>query len=260
MKNNKILVAFVIVFFLTTLVSVSYICYDNFINDNKTANEVEKDTDTDIDTVNDTLEELDVNSRLVQTLYNKVVLSGDSYYKYFMYDNDNYVVSDASEESKLTLAYLNLANKEFVDIGIDGLNSTVLIPGLSDNYILNVVNNTVSFIPYNSLLVAYQDLFGNDVTIDKSVPVSIDNYGGIYYIYNESLDGYVPYMRISGETSASYYTGSVVKAEKSNKQIVIYEDVREIYYDGTEIDHATYLYTFNVDNDGLYSFVSRVKE
>ena len=111
MKNNKILVVFVIVFFLTTLVSVSYICYDNFINDNKTANEVEKDTDTDIDTVNDTLEELDVNSRLVQTLYNKVVLSGDSYYKYFMYDNDNYVVSDASEESKLTLAYLNLANK-----------------------------------------------------------------------------------------------------------------------------------------------------
>ena len=125
MKNNKILVVFVIVFFLTTLVSVSYICYDNFINDNKTANEVEKDTDTDIDTVNDTLEELDVNSRLVQTLYNKVVLSGDSYYKYFMYDNDNYVVSDASEESKLTLAYLNLANKEFVDIGIDGLNNTV---------------------------------------------------------------------------------------------------------------------------------------
>ena len=253
MKSNKILVVLVIIFFLTTVGSVSYICYDNFINKNIT-NEVEKDTD------NDTIVELDINSRLVQTLYNKVVLSGDSYYKYFMYDSDNYVVSDASEESKLTLAYFNLTNKNFVDIGIEELNNTVLIPGFSDYHILNVVNNTVSFIPYNSLLVAYQDLFGSDVTIDKSVPVSIDSYGGIYYVYNESLDGYVPYMRISGETSASYYTGSVVRAEKSNKEIVVYEEVKEIYYDDTEINHATYVYTFNIDDDGLYSFVSRVKE
>lgn len=253
MKSNKILVVFVTLFFLTTVGSVSYICYDNFVNKNIT-NEVEKDTD------NDTIEELDINSRLVQTLYNKVVLSGDSYYKYFMYDSDNYVVSDASEESKLTLAYFNLTNKNFVDIGIEELNNTVLIPGFSDYHILNVVNNTVSFIPYNSLLVVYQDLFGSDVTIDKSVPVSIDSYGGIYYVYNESLDGYVPYMRVSGETSASYYTGSVVRAEKSNKEIVVYEEVKEIYYDDTEINHATYVYTFNIDDDGLYSFVSRVKE
>ena len=267
-KTNKVLVVFVIIFFLTTVAGVSYIVYEEFFNNNSSVDNIKNNgiTSSNKEKMNGE-EELEVNSRLVQSLYNKVVLNGDSNYKYFMYgDNDNYFVEEADVASKLTLAYFNLKSKDIGDIDIEGIDNTKIIPSFSYSsfsekaHTLNVVNNKVKFIPYNSLLIAYQDLFGKDASFDKNIPISINSYGGIYYVYDQNLDGYVPYVITSGVTSASYFTGKIKEALKNDKQIKIYEEVKEIYYDGSILNSATYVYTFNIDEDGLYTFVSRIKE
>ena len=271
MKVNKVLVVFVIIFFLTTVASVSWIVYEEFLDNGLSSNDVVEDELSNVDE-----EELDVNSRLVQSLYNKVVLNEDNYYKYFMYDdNDNYVVSEASEESKLTLAYYNLKNCDFKTFSSDStdlssLMESVTIPGLSYQYTLdkNEFNSslysyyTISFIPYDDMLNAYKDIFGNNATIDKTVPIKTDFYNVKYYIYNERLDGYIPYVTEGGGTSGSYFTGEITKALRDNNQIIIYENIKEVPLGyGIQVsDPMTYVYTFNIDDDGMFSFVSRIKE
>lgn len=260
MKSNKVLVILVVFFFLITIVSVSYIGYDFFSQESES---VEEQNNAD--------EELDINSRLVQSLYGKVVLDDDTNYKYFMYENnDNYIVSDASSSSKLTLAYFNLKATDVRTLSSDisdlsSLSQTNTISGLDYSYVLdneefdNGVRSyyTVSFIPYDKMNNSYRDLFGDDAVIDKSVPIKTDYYNVRYYIYNETLDGYVPYRGTSG----SYFVGKVTKAIKSDGEILIYESVEEVPLgDGIEVaSPSTYVYTFQVEDDG-YTFISRIKE
>ena len=264
MKSNKVLVILVIFFFLTTIVSVCYIGYDFFSQESES---VEEQNNAD--------EELDINSRLVQSLYGKVVLDDDTNYKYFMYENnDNYIVSDASSSSKLTLAYFNLKATDIRTLSSDisdlsSVLQTNTISGLNYSYVLDneEFDNeffsyyTVSFIPYDKMSNSYRDLFGDDAVIDKSVPIKTDYYNVRYYIYNETLDGYVPYITEGGGTSGSYFIGKVTKAIKSDGEILIYESVEEIPLgDGIEVaSPSTYVYTFQVEDDG-YTFVSRIKE
>lgn len=264
MKSNKVLVILVIFFFLTTIVSVCYIGYDFFSQESES---VEEQNNAD--------EELDINSRLVQSLYGKVVLDDDTNYKYFMYENnDNYIVSDASSSSKLTLAYYNLKATDIRTLSSDisdlsSVLQTNTISGLNYSYVLDneEFDNgffsyyTVSFIPYDKMSNSYRDLFGDDAAIDKSIPIKTDYYNVRYYIYNETLDGYVPYITEGGGASGSYFIGKVTKAIKSDGEILIYESVEEIPLgDGIEVaSPSTYVYTFQVEDDG-YTFVSRIKE
>ena len=264
LKSNKVLVVLVIILFFTTIASVSYIGYDFF---NQESESVEKQNNAD--------EELDINSRLIQSLYGKVVLDDDTNYKYFMYENnDNYIVSDASSSSKLTLAYYNLKATDIRTLSSDisdlsSVSQTNTISGLNYSYVLDneEFDNgffsyyTVSFIPYDKMSNSYRDLFGDDAVIDKSIPIKTDYYNVRYYIYNETLDGYVPYITEGGGTSGSYFIGKVAKAIKSDKEILIYEFVEEVPLgDGIEgASPSTYVYTFQVEDDG-YTFVSRIKE
>lgn len=263
MNTNKVLSTFTIIFFLTTIVSVGYICYEKYFNINENNNLTDKE------------EKLDINSRLVQSLYNKVVINDNSSNKYFMYDNnDNYTVSKASEESKLTLTYFNLKKKEFGSVSISDLLKTTIIPGypyssyglpyhtLNKGDVGTLGDNYVSFISYNDLLSVYQNLFGNDATFSKNTPIKTDNYGVLYYIYNNTLDGYIPYITEGGGTSSFNYNSEITKALKTNNQILIYEKVSTVPLDSnaTINESNTYIYTFNIDDDGMYSFVSRVKE
>ena len=264
--NHKWLVCLVIIFFLTTVVSVGYIGYTIFfVSENEVTDGKSDDNDT----------ELDINSRLVQSLYHKVVLDDDTYYKYFMYEDlDSYVVSDASSSSKLTLAYNNLYAMDIRTLSSDtsdlsNLPRTNKVSGLNYSYVLDTeeFNNgfhsyyTISFIPFTKINNSYRDLFGNDAVIDKSVPIKTDYYNGRYYIYNEALDGYVPYITEGGGTSGTYFTGKITKALKRDGQILIYEYVEEIpVNDGIEVRNpSTYVYTFQLDDDG-YTFVSRKKK
>ena len=272
MKTNKILVVLVVIFFLTTLVSLGYICYEKYFNTNSNSN---TNTNENNNLTDNKEEELDINSRLVKSLYNKVVLDDNSSNKYFMYaNNDNYTVSKASEESKLTLAYFNLKNNNLSSVSISNLPETTVVPGYSYSsygmpyHTLNkgdvggLGDNYVSFFSYDDLLLAYKDLFGNDATFSKNTPIRTDNYSVLYYIYNNTLDGYVPYITEGGGTSSFNYNSEITKALKTNNQILIYERVNTVPLNSntTTNESSTYIYTFNIDNDGMYSFVSRVKE
>lgn len=274
-KTNKFLVVLVIIFFLTTLAGASYICYDNFFKVNNKTKDNTSVEENSTEEKNNKEEKLEVNSRLVQSLYNKVVLDGESYHKYFVYENnDNYIVNEASEMSKLTLAYQNLKKDEFGNVNISNLPPTMVIPGYTySSYTLpyhtlckgdvsGLGDNYVSFFSYDDLMESYRDLFGNKAHVDKSIPIRTDPYNVKYYVYNESLDGYVPYITEGGGTSGSYFSGEVTKAVKLNNQIIIYEKVTETPLgSGVEVsDPATYVYTFNIEDDGMYSFVSRIKE
>lgn len=273
MKTNKILVAFVIIFFLTTVVGVSYIVYNEFFNTSSSSEEEINNENTPNNLASE--EELDVNSRLVQSLYNKVVLNEDSAHKYFMYDdNDNYIVNEASEESRLTLAYNNLKNKDIGYVNTANLPETTVVPAysyssygmpyhsLNSGDVPGMGNDYVSFFSYDDLVLAYKDLFGSDALFTKETPIKTDSYGVLYYIYNESLDGYVPYITEGGGTSSFNYTSEITKALKTNNQILIYEEVSTVPLNSnnTISESSTYIYTFNIDDDGMYSFVSRVKE
>lgn len=267
MKKNSKLVFLVIILLFLSLISVSYICYENFFGVySEPKNSIENSSKK---------EELDVNSRLVQSLYNKVVLPDNSSHKYFMYeDNDNYVASDASSSSKLTLAYYNLKVTDIRTLSSDisdlsSVSQTNTISGLNYSYVLDneEFDNgfhsyyTISFIPYDKMSNSYRDLFGADAVIDKSIPIKTDCYNVRYYIYNETLDGYIPYITEGGGISGSYFTVEIIKAVKKDNQILIYEFVKEIPLgDGIEVrDSSTYVYTFQIEDDG-YTFISRIKE
>lgn len=262
MQINKILIVLAMFFFLTTIAGVCYIVSENFLTNNLSTNQTEEVSN------NQNEEELDIDSMLVEYLYSKVVLNGESYVKYFMYeDNDNYIVSEASEESKLTLAYNNLKSKDFAYVSTDTLEETMVIPGYTYSdyslgyHTLDTENGYTTFFSYDSLLLAYKDLFGEDETFDKDEIIKTDAYMIKYYVYNEELDGYVPYVTEGGGTSSSYFSGKISKAIKSNNKILIYENVEEISLDSnTNVSNPTvYIYTFNIDDDGMYSFISRVK-
>ena len=256
MQHNKILSILVVVFFLTTLIGSIYIGYNEFFV-------TETVNDEEIIGNNISEEELDINSRLVKSLYNKVVLNDNTAYKYFMYESNNYNVSTASLESKLTLAYFNLKNDDFEEVSTPNLPATTMIEGFSYQYNLNTTSNSlvVSFIPYEKLELAYRDLFGNEETIDKSIPIRTDIHNVMYYVYNADLDGYVSYVTEGGGTSGSYLVSHLTRALKSDKTILLYEEVNNYQNNTNELLETTnYVYTFNIDDDGLYTFISRVKE
>lgn len=258
MQQNKTLSILVVIFFLTTLVGAIYIGYNEFFVIETVSDE---ETDNNIN-----VEELDINSRLVKSLYDKVILNDNTAYKYFMYESDNYNVSTASLESKLTLAYFNLKNDDFEMVSTVNLPVTTMIEGFSYQYHLNTTSNTsnsllVSFIPSEKLELAYRDLFGDEEIIDKSIPIRTDIHNVMYYIYNADLDGYISYITEGGGTSSSYLVSHLTRALKSDKTILLYEEVNNYQNNTNELLETTnYVYTFNIDSDGLYTFISRVKE
>ena len=254
-KKNQIFILLTILFFLTTMVSVGYILSQQL---KQVEEKVVKEEEEKV---------LNPESTLVQSLYHSVVLREDTSYKYFMYENqDQYFVQDASEMSKLTLAYHNLK--------IADLKTTVLIDSsLLEESITIPQSNTPSFyhcdhnqgvitlIPYESMLATYQSLFGEEETLDTTIPIQTDVNHIKYYVFYDSLNGYIPYVTEGGGTSGSYFTGEVTQALQKENEIQIYEEVTEIPLgEGIEVQEPSiYVYTFQVTEDG-YTFISRVKE
>ena len=146
-KKTGIVIALIVVIVLL----LSYIGYTSFFkvtNKNETVTSDKKKVDTGSkDTTTTKDETLDINSSLVQGLYNKVVLTGDTFYKYWFYNNsNNYQVSNASESSKLALVYHNL-KKSYFSIIQDATNVKKNITLDNSNYTLQE-NSSTGFIPY----------------------------------------------------------------------------------------------------------------
>ena len=259
-KKNNGVVIFLIVVVVILLGYIGYISFGKVTNKNETVSSDKERVDSGSKNTSTKEETLDVNSSLVQDLYNKVVLTGDSYYKYWFYNNsDNYQVSSASESSKMALVYHNLKKSDFTTIqNTTGINKNITLN--NNNYTLQESSST-GFIPYERVEHTYKELFGSSDTLNKSEPMRVGALITEYYIYDASVNGYVDYLTVGGGATGSFYHGEVINAKKTGDTIVITEKV-----DFSENDDGTgkitsttnYQYTFKLSGD-TYSFVSRVK-
>lgn len=229
-------------------------------------------------------ENLDVNSRLVQSLYNKVStgLIGKSSscrvnYMYGHGDNDNSFYSDKADEQQKMGLVGNLLSESFESLEYDG----------DSNLIPDTINTTSDYLEYNSIYamnrkynenkaeifytkdyveMIYKSIFGKDAKLDTSVPIIMSFYKGELYYYVSALDKYVLYVAdgIGGECPEEAYA-ELVRATKDDKALKIYEKITTINLDSelTESGKKTetnYVYTFELEDDGMYKFVSRVKK
>lgn len=254
-KKNNGVVIFLIVVVILLVGYITYISFGKVTNKTETVTSDKKRIDSD--SKNETL---DINSSLVQDLYNKVVLTGDTYYKYWFYnDSDNYQVSSASESSKMALVYHNLKKSDFTTIqNTADIKKNVTINNRS--YTLQESSST-GFIPYERVEQTYKELFGSSNTLNKSEPMRVGPYIIEYYIYDESVNGYLYYLTEGSGTTGSFYHGTVTKAERVGDTIVITEKVdfsENTDGKGTITSTTNYQYTFKLLND-TYSFISRVK-
>lgn len=227
-------------------------------------------------------EELDVNSRLVQSLYNMVTDSDDSYSytKYWVYSDrgedqgkiKDFFVDKASEEMKMNIVGLNLSesdkNTELCsDISIpakkDGRYSLCELHRLYDSGMSRETYYTRSYIE-----TLYKTIFGKDAKLDTSVSIATDWARGSAFNYIEEYDAYFEYQAegVGGTFPPGGYEGVVAKALKDEDKLIIYENVKFTSYQDYDesnqpnIDEFYYVYTFELEDDGMYKFVSRVKE
>lgn len=259
LKNNKLLLFFTILFFLVAVSSLGYICYDNFKDDDKVD---VKNKQNNGSTIKE--EELDINSRLVRSLYSKVGLVKNSSNRYESYkDNDNLLVKDMSDEDKLALVYSNLSSSLFDTIPNNDLEQSISIEGSNYNYDYELFLNSygwVDFIDFSLVELEFKTLFGNNATFSKDSLIRADSSSLLYYVYNEDLNGYIPYSTVGGYEGGISYVGKVVGAFKTSKNIIIKEEVTIVTPEGDSKSIGIYDYTFSIDDDLMYSFVSRVKE
>lgn len=261
-KKNNGVVIFLVVVVVLLLGYIGYTSFGKVTNKNETVtsdkDRVDSGSKNNTPTTKD--ETLDINSSLVQNLYNKVVLTGDNFYKYWFYnDSDNYQVSSASESSKLALVYHNLKKSDFSVIQ-DATNIKKTISLNDSDYTLQE-NSPTGFIPYERVEQTYKELFGSSDTLNKSEPMRVGPYVIEYYVYDESVNGYVDYLTVGGGATGSFYHGTVTGAVRTGDTIVITEKVDfSENADGTGkvTSTANYQYTFKLSGD-TYSFVSRVK-
>lgn len=260
-KNNGVVIFLIVVVVIFILLGyIGYMSFSKVTNKNETVSSNKKKVDSGSKNTSTKEETLDVNSSLVQDLYNKVVLTGDSYYKYWFYNNsDNYQVSSASESSKMALVYHNLKKSDFTTIqNTTGIQKTITLN--DNNYTLQESSST-GFIPYERVEHTYKELFGSSDTLNKSEPMRVGPYIIEYYIYDSTVNGYVDYLTVGGGATGSFYHGEVIDAKKTGDTIVITEKVDFSDNDdgtGKISSTANYKYTFKLSGD-TYSFVSRVK-
>lgn len=261
-KNNNILIVILI---LSLLITCSYIIYDKaFYEENKTTEK--KTTQTENKTTKKKEENLDVNSRLVQTLYNKVV-ENNNWSKYWMYDSDtsDYLVSKSDMKTKMNLVSNNLNSQKIEVIECsDSIPNSIKINDrdyMSACYAIS--QGATGYSPYaydkSYIETIYKDLFGNETQLDTSIDIPSSFGADEIYHYIASLDKYVLYASEGGGgTSASSYSGIITKAVKLGEELKITEKVT--ITNPTSIEEYIYVYTFKLEDDGMYSFVSRIKQ
>lgn len=278
-SNGKIVV--IIILSVLLLVAVSYIGYDIlFVKEessigNQKLNKNRKSTKE---------KELDIHSRLVQTLYHKVTSDENGWAIFWRYaDTDvdfyhgdlsltDFNINKTSEEVKMKLVALNLkdAEKQWIEC------STANIPKqVSDDYKnvcyaneIGITHNDSQYGYTKSYVESiYKELYGNHAELDTSVDIYTDMHAVRKLVYINSLDMYVFYQIDSGGLSGpGGYSTKISKATSNGKTIKIEQAVTKTEYqdDSTPISpiisNYTLVYTFRLDSDGMYNFISRVKE
>lgn len=274
-KTNTIIIVVLTILLLGT---ISYIGYDILLAKGK--NNISNDK---TNTSNKTGEEkeLDINSRLVQSLYHKVTSdSGIDPYVFWRYrssDNSNsltdFNANSTSEEIKMQLVSLNLKDEEKIYINCSTTNIPAENAGYNSFCYLNKTynDNSPQYAYTKSYIESvYKDLYGSQSKLDTSAVIWLDAFGCSKLVYVNTLDMYIEYTTECGGTSGpGGYEAKISKAIQKDDTIQIYQDVTETDYEEINgvIDESneatrktknyTLIYTFKLDEDGMYNFISR---
>ena len=215
-------------------------------------------------------EELDINSRLVKELYGYVGGS-EGYWRYGIHWDKlpDFYVDKASEKIKMNLVSSVLSERD-LETDYDYSCSSYQIPETIGTYEstckANKLYNQHDFQKlYKKSVVesAYKKLFGKDAKLNTSEAICMDEYCGFKYIYVAKYDAYFEYHISSGGTGRPPYSAKLSKAYKEGNKLYIYEDVDfNTYNDNLEIiktEKSDMIYTFELDTDDMYKFISRVE-
>ena len=222
--------------------------------------------------------ELDINSRLVQFLYTEVThdTERNCYAGWEFYSND-----EREKDYKF-----GDANSNEISMNILGQN----IGGLVQEYVQsdqapkveNRRNHKVSYhdgkeydlgtYSYTKQQVesVYKRIFGSEVKLDTSLTIPLDIFHIEVLYYDSKTDKYYPqYIEGGGTCGPAGYNYKLSKAVKKGNELKIYQDVEFVEYgengDPTADNIKTndkfkFVYTYELEDDGMYKFVSRTKE
>ena len=155
-----------------------------------------------------------------------------------------------SEKAKMLLIYHNFTNYDFKHISCSNVSP---IGNFNCDDTLYYDNS----LPKKEVERIYKRVFGPTAQLDTSVEIELSYCEK--FIYNSSLDAYIRYMTVGGVEGHSSTNTTITKAIKKNDTIEIYEHVVITFVDN-RITTNDYIYTFKLDNDGMYTFYSRKKQ
>ncbi len=281
-RSNKGLIIGLVISIILLLGLGCYVVYD------KDLLHLKKETSNDIQTPKEENEvkELDINSRLVQTLYNKVSSeTEESNWNHFWYYSseqtkdgalENFDVKTSSEIVKMQLVAKNLVEENKKIITCSDYNIPDYAPKNSylkeDRFSLcytqkedSIYHSNIFYFQYgykkDYVESIYKELFGPNSKLNTDVPIYTDCLHISSYNYLNATDMYFEYTIEGGGTNGpGGYTAKIAKATQDDEQIKIYETVDEYNDEKAKVDTYTFVYTFKLEKDGMYSFVSRMKE
>lgn len=197
--------------------------------------------------------ELDVNSRLVQSLY-VTVHDFKSSSPYWMYENENSNnISSMTEINKMALTYLNLKGVDFQAVE-DCKDLTESLPDYG-----RLVCGERTKIDREDVQRSYSEIFGDNATLTTAVAMKVDPKYETY-VYNPAEDAYFLYTKATEndkKTRTGYkYDFQIYKAEKQGDIIQIYESLEVTNSTGGIELTTKYRYTFRYESDMLYSYVN----
>ena len=228
--------------------------------------------------------ELDLDSRIVKFLYDEVsedindpiCTAGWRYGAANSEDNTRFndFTYDKTNEITMNLVGKNLKpeDEQYAPIEeapiVEGKRNYLVYYGQGGS------QNATSTFKYEKKDVEkiYKQIFGSDSTLDTSIPIKMDVYGGQVLHFDSSKNAYYPqYIDTGGTCGPGGYTFKLVKAEKDGNKIVLTQEAKNITYkedangelnvsEANEVktDLGKLIYTFELEDDGMYKFVSRV--
>ena len=229
--------------------------------------------------VEETETELDINSRLVQELYNMVGENENvgwvSYWRYHEHEESfsselkDFYTASSSEEIKMNLVAKNLSSIKLKTAY--PCDAYTKIPNNNEFGISCCQMNALygsdqpqTYYDRADVEAVYKKIFGSTAELDTAVSFKTIHYPTNTYSYVAEYDAYFEYVaEVGGTGSNGGYTVKLDRAFKNGKYIYIYEDVTLEKYDGevkTSTESFDMLYTFELEDDGMYKFVSRVKK
>lgn len=195
-----------------------------------------------------TLRELDINSSIVQELYDKVKTNIREDVAYHNFD----------DTLKLYLAFRQIPKSDFYDSNCNLYNESAM----SNFSCATATDFTPLAFKEETLQREVKKLFGESVEIsNQNIVLGNSCYGGYQYIADrgEYVEGYCGQF----PTTTYQVDKELISASVQGDTITLREKVR--YYSAQGIDtsqfqNGVYVYTFKLDNSYHYAYINRTIE